>query len=112
MQVLDIAFLGAPAIVRNAANALVAWYWQVKKVPYLPADYVLLEDLRGVLWTRLRAFEAFNVSIETPKIHCAAKFQETARCYGSCEHVTTDCYERAHKAHKAVFMRCAAVYVA
>ena len=110
MHVLDIALAAEPKTIRVAAQALCAWYWHVKKVPYKESDYATLKELTGLLWPRLQKFQGFGMSfakpnLAKPKIHCAAKIDRTIRLFGSYEHVSTDAYERAHKAHKAVFSR-------
>ncbi len=107
MHVLDIALNAQPRTLRNAANALTAWYWQAKKVPLDEAELGQLQELMHMLWTALEPFKQFGATLATWKLHCATKLAETVRLYGSAEHVTTDAYERAHKAHKAVFQRYA-----
>ncbi len=112
MHVLDVVLHRQDERVRDAADALTAWYWHVKKIPYEEVDYVTLRDLTALLWERLAWFQRFGCSMATPKIHCAAKLHLVIRAYGSVEHVTTDAYERAHKVHKAVFRRCVMLSVA
>lgn len=106
MHVLDVVLAHEDNVVRDSCNALTAWYWHVKRVPFRAEDYETLEDLTKRLWETLKPFQLLGCSIATPKMHCCAKLKGTVSEFGTCEHVTTDCYERAHKAHKAVFLRC------
>ena len=106
MHVLDLAFVDEMETMRDAVNALLAWYWQAKKVPFLPADYETLQQLRDILYERLRSLAlAAGSSMNTPKVHCCAKIASIIRQFGTYQHVSTDSFERAHKAHKAVFQR-------
>ena len=106
MQVVDVVFLDQHVTVRNAVNALVAWYAHIRKTPFMPADYIELEAIRNILWQRLLAFpQDGSWSMNTPKIHCCSKIATTLELFGTCRHTSTDAYERAHKAHKAVYAR-------
>ncbi len=107
MHVLDVALCDQPKTVVNAANALTAWYWHVKKVPFVDADYELATDLLRTVWARFAVFERFGASMATWKMHCATEITTTVKLYGSFQNVSTDAYERAHKVHKAVFLRYA-----
>ena len=111
MYILDVALSGEAPTLFKAAEALSAWYWLVKKVPLAAADLRALPRLTRDMWNRFAKFTAFGVSLRTWKMHCAAtKIKEIVDLYGSWQHVSTDAYERAHKAHKAVFHRYADSY--
>lgn len=105
MCVLDVVFANEPATPRDAVNALTAWYFHIKKVPFLPSDFATLTAIRDLLWERLQPFVAMGCSLNTPKMHCCAKIAQTLHLFGSSVRVSTDAYERAHKAHKAVYQR-------
>ena len=107
MHVMDIAMCDQPPIVREAVNALTAWYWQMKRRTMSQQDdLVTLDALRDVLWSKLAAFLPFGSSYSTPKVFGCSIISEVARRYGPPDYVSTDAYERSHKALKAVFERC------
>lgn len=105
MHVLDVTLMKAPEEVLRAANALTAWYWHVRKAPFFPEDFVTLRHLTTALWGSFEPFAVMGCPIQTPKMHCCGKMAETIALFGTCEHTSTDSYERAHKAHKAVYQR-------
>jgi hypothetical protein len=105
MHVLAVALGDQPATILNATHALCARYWYLKKESFSERDQEELQELAQTLWQRMGKFADFGVSLNTPKMHCAAKFGRTVELFGSVQHVTTDAYERAHKVHKAVFAR-------
>ena len=105
MHVVDVAFVDQHETARNVINSLTAWYWHVRKCPFLPGDYAILQRLRDNLYRDLQPFAGMGCSVGTPKVHCCLKIANTMRRYGAARHVSTDAYERAHKAHKAVYQR-------
>ena len=105
MHVVDIAFADQHETSRNVINSLTAWYWHLRKCPFLPGDYATLRRLRDNLYRDLQPFAGMGCSIGTPKVHGCMKMATTMRRYGAVRHVSTDAYERAHKAHKAVYQR-------
>ena len=109
MHVVDIAFVDQHETARNVINSLTAWYWHVRKCPFLPGDYAILTRLRDNLYRDMQPFAGMGCSIGTPKVHGCMKLATAMRRYGAIRHVTTDAYERAHKAHKAVYQRSVCV---
>ena len=105
MHVMDIAVCDQPAIVREAVNALTAWYWHVKKKVFADEDVIQFDVLRNILWGKLTSFLPYGCSFSTPKVFGCSIIAEVARRYGPPEYVSTDAYERSHKALKAVYER-------
>lgn len=107
MRVVDIVFIDQHETARNVVNSLTAWYQCVRKCPFLPEDYAKLELLRNDLHRDMQPFAGMGCSIATPKVHGCMKIANTMREFGAARHVSTDAYERGHKAHKAVYDRYA-----
>ena len=105
MNVLDIVFLDQHETVRTLVNSLTAWYWHIRKSPFLPADYATLHQMRDKLYAALQPFAGLGCSVGPPKVHGCMKIAVTMQRFGAVRHVSTDAYERAHKAHKAVYQR-------
>lgn len=105
MHVMDLALADQHETIVDAVSALTAWYWLIKKSPFTPDDYGMLLRIRNLLWSRLHPFHLMGCPMATPKMHCCSKMEQTMTTFGTVEHVSTDSYERAHKAHKAVSAR-------
>ena len=106
MHVLDVSLSDQPAMVREVVNALTAWYLHVKSHVTSPEHVATLNQLRDILWSKLRAFATFGCHLATPKGHGCCNLAGAFMLYGPYDYVSTDSYERSHKALKAVYERC------
>ncbi|MCG3769101.1 MAG: hypothetical protein JW384_00220 [Nitrosomonadaceae bacterium] len=111
MHVLDLVLMGEDDVIKESGKALSAWYWHVKRVPFLHSDFEELKELTATLLDRLQPFASFGCSLRFPKLHCSTKLQRIIQMFGPYQHVTTDSFERSHIAIKAVFLRCVPMYI-
>ncbi|MCG3771087.1 MAG: hypothetical protein JW384_02267 [Nitrosomonadaceae bacterium] len=105
MHVLDVVMNDEDDTLKNCAYALMGWYWHIKKVPFHDSDSRTLQALAERLHACLQAFVSFGCSLSFPKYHCARKIAVIIANFGPYQHVSSDSFERAHKALKAVYLR-------
>ena len=105
LRVLDIAVADEDAMIVALIQSLKAWCHALRTVPATGMGLAELREKYRQFTLQLAPVAAAGVSLNTPKLHRARHYDDVIRRFGGARHVTTDCFEMAHKALKAVLLR-------
>ncbi len=105
VRVLDLAVADEVAPITTLVDTLLRWHEALCAPPYAPEYFATLEEALPRLRAALEPFNAIGVSVNLPKLHRAKDFGAVVRAFGGARIVSTDAYEKAHKALKKVFLR-------
>ena len=106
VRVLDLALADEDAQVRAVASALQEWHSIASKKHHTAIDQGLLHAALRKLHASLQPMREEGFSISTAKFHRARDTWQIITAYGGATYVSTDTYERSHKALKRVLPRC------